>query len=171
MAVASWWGYGAPVLAAAPGVVVQAADGMPDQQPVGTVTPVPGHEPGNYVVEDIGGGRYILYAHLEPGSIPAWVREGARLSAGVLIGRLGSSGNSGAPHLHFQVMDSPSFADFTGLPFVFDTQLLEGSISESAVPGFGEGAPVAIDRTGAGYGAARCRRATGCSATIYRRSA
>ena len=79
-------------------------------------------------------------------------------------------GNSGAPHLHFQVMDSPSFADSTGLPFVFDTQLREGSISESAVPGFGEGAPVAIDRTGAGVRRARCRRATGCSVTIFRRS-
>jgi murein DD-endopeptidase MepM/ murein hydrolase activator NlpD len=87
---------------------------------------------------------------MKPGSIPSWVRKGARLTAGVLIGRLGSSGNSGVPHLHFQVMDSPSFADSTGLPFVFDTQLLAGTIAESAVSDFGQGAPVTIDRTEAG---------------------
>ena len=146
----SWWGYGAPILAAATGVVVESEDDMPDQMPVSTITPVPGREPGNHVVEDIGGGRYILYAHMKPGSIPSWVRKGARLTAGVLIGRLGSSGNSGVPHLHFQVMDSPSFADSTGLPFVFDTQLLAGTIAESAVSDFGQGAPVTIDRTEAG---------------------
>jgi hypothetical protein len=149
-AVTSWWGYGTPVLAAAPGVVVQAVDGLPDQQLVGTITPVPGNEPGNNVVEDIGGGRYVLYAHLKPGSLPASVRKGARLSTGELIGRVGSSGNCSAPHLHFQVMDSPSYADSTGLPFVFDRQLLEGSVPESALSDFGQSAAVTIDRTGAG---------------------
>jgi murein DD-endopeptidase MepM/ murein hydrolase activator NlpD len=72
----------------------------------------------------------VGYAHFKPGSIPAGVRPGARLRAGDLIGRVGNSGNSNAPHLHFQVMDAPSssFLDATGLPFVFDTQLLEGTV-------------------------------------------
>jgi murein DD-endopeptidase MepM/ murein hydrolase activator NlpD len=118
--------------------------------PVSTNNAAPGHEPGNNVVEDIGGGRYVLYAHLKPGSIPAWVREGVRLRAGELIGRVGNSGNSGAPHLHFQVMVTPSFVDSTGLPFVFETQRLEGAVSESAVDAFAGGAQVDIDRTGAG---------------------
>ena len=39
-ALSSWLGYGAPVLAAAPGVVVEVVDGLPDQQPVGTKTGV-----------------------------------------------------------------------------------------------------------------------------------
>ncbi|MDQ2737589.1 MAG: M23 family metallopeptidase, partial [Actinomycetota bacterium] len=145
-ALASWLGYGAPVLAAAPGVVVEVVDGLPDQQPVGTITGVTvANASGNGVVEDIGGGRYIGYAHFVPGSIPAWVRKGARLRPGDLIGRLGNSGNSTAPHLHFQVMDSPSFLDAMGLPFVFDTQLLEGTvIGGDPTSGF------VIDRTGAG---------------------
>jgi hypothetical protein len=148
----SWWGYGTPILAAAPGVVVEVVDGLPDQQPVGTVSPdLPlANFSGNSVIEDIGGGRYIGYAHMQPGSIPASVREGAHLRAGDLIGRLGNSGNTGEPHLHFQVMDRPSFLDDTALLFVFDTQLLEGTVTTEADGILTSGAPVPIDRTGAG---------------------
>ena len=148
----SWWGYGTPVLAATSGVVVSVLDGMPDQQPVGTITNVPpGQSPGNSIVEDIGGGRYVGYGHFKPSSIPAWVRPGARLRAGDLIGRVGNSGNSDAPHLHFEVMDAPSssFADATGLLFVFDTQLLEGTLPVQDADWSG-GAPLTVDRTGAG---------------------
>ena len=137
----------------ASGVVVSVLDGMPDQQPVGTITNVPpGQAPGNSIVEDIGGGRYVGYGHLKPGSIPARVRAGALLRAGDLIGRVGNSGNSSSPHLHFQVMDAPSssFADATGLLFVFDSQVLEGRVSQSAAANLAGGAPVPIDRTGAG---------------------
>ncbi|MDQ2763759.1 MAG: M23 family metallopeptidase, partial [Pseudomonadota bacterium] len=105
---------------------------------------------GNRIIEDIGGGRYILYAHFEPGTIPAWVRHGVHLSAGELIGRVGNSGNSTSPHMHFQLMDAPSPFDATGLPFVFDTQLLEGTVSETEEADFPGGAPVTVDRTGAG---------------------
>jgi hypothetical protein len=149
--VESWWGYNTPVLAAAPGVVVEAVDGMPDQQPVGTIKDVDlANAGGNRVIVDIGGGRYVAYGHLRPGSIPARVREGARLRAGELIGRVGNSGNSSAPHLHLQVMDSPSIVDATGLPFVFASQLLEGRVPEGVEPDFDKGAVVAIDRTDAG---------------------
>jgi murein DD-endopeptidase MepM/ murein hydrolase activator NlpD len=93
----------------------------------------------------------VGYGHLKPGSIPAWVRPGARLRAGDLIGRVGNSGNSDGPHLHFEVMDAPSssFADATGLLFVFDTQLLEGTVPTQDVD-FSGGAPLTVDRTGAG---------------------
>jgi murein DD-endopeptidase MepM/ murein hydrolase activator NlpD len=69
-----------------------------------------------------------------------------------VTGRVGNSGSGANPHLHFQVMDAPSasFADAAGLPFVFDTQLLEGGVSEDEAVPFGQGAPVTIDRTGAG---------------------
>jgi hypothetical protein len=150
-APSSWWGYGTPILAAAPGRVFDVVDGMPDQQPVGTVTNVTAATlAGNSVIEDIGGGRYIGYAHFQPGSIPASVRKGAPLRAGDLIGRLGNSGNSDAPHLHFQVMDRPSFLDATGLPFVFNSQLLEGTVASVTGDAFISGGRVVIDRAGAG---------------------
>jgi hypothetical protein len=156
-ALSSWWGYGTPVLAAAHGVVVEVVDGLPDQTTPGTITPLPlANLAGNHVIEDIGGGRYVEYAHLKPGTIPAGVRKGAVLSPGELIGRVGNSGNSDLPHMHFQVMDRPSPFDAQGLPFVFDTQLLEGHAPELQSLGdlqFAKvlsGAPVPIDRTGAG---------------------
>ena len=75
--MSSWWGYGAPVLAVAPGLVVAVVDGLPDQQPVGTKMGVTAaNAAGNSVIEDIGGGRYVGYAHLVTGSIPASVRGG-----------------------------------------------------------------------------------------------
>lgn len=147
----SWWGYGAPVLAAAPGVVVQVTDGIPNNEPVGILPPFnPATALGNHVIEYIGGGQYALYAHLQPGSIPASVRAGARLDTGVVTGRLGNSGSTPEPHLHFQVMDGPEPLDATALPFVFDTQLLEGRVPEPALSDLVQGDPFTIDRTGAG---------------------
>jgi len=73
----------------------------------------------------------VVYGHLKPGTIPASIRKGTALRTGDLIGRLGNSGNSDAPHLHFQVMNSPSFLDATGLPFVFDSQLLRAACPEA----------------------------------------
>ena len=159
-ALRSWWGYDTPVLAAAPGVVVSVLDGLPDQDPVFTIKPPAAvlDNAGNSVVEDIGGGRFVTYAHLKPGTIPAAVRQGAHLSTGQLIGHVGNSGNSAAPHLHFQVQDGPVYIDAVGLPFVFDTQLFEGRVPEQIVTDvtmpaevdFFRGLPLTIDRTGAG---------------------
>ena len=60
---------------------------------------------------DIGGGRYVLYAHLKQGS--ARVRVGDRVVSGQDIGLVGDSGNSDEPHLHIQVQNSPSFDIWT----------------------------------------------------------
>lgn len=47
------------------------------------------------------GEEVVLYAHLQPGSIPnRLLTEGAPVEAGELLGLAGNSGNSSSPHLH-----------------------------------------------------------------------
>jgi len=42
------------------------------------------------------------------------------VDAGDQVGRLGNSGNTDSPHLHFHVMDSPNPLASNGLPFVLE---------------------------------------------------
>jgi murein DD-endopeptidase MepM/ murein hydrolase activator NlpD len=77
---------GTPVAAARSGTVVRAG-----WDPSGF---------GNVVVLRHGSGVQTLYAHLS--SIA--VRQGQAVGGGALIGRVGSSGRSTGPHLHFEVL-------------------------------------------------------------------
>ena len=96
--------FGDPLLAVADGQVTAALDSRPDL-PIGVVT---WHEmEGNYVILDIGGGRYVLYGHLKQDSLQ--VRVGDRVRRGQVLGLVGDSGNTGEPHLHIQVQNTPTF--------------------------------------------------------------
>ncbi len=65
----NWDFYGAEVLAAAPGRVVEVVDDLPDQPPDQLPEgATPFTAGGNRVIMDIGAGRFALYAHLIPGS-------------------------------------------------------------------------------------------------------
>ena len=50
------------------------------------------------------------------------------MHTGQVLGLLGNSGNTTGPHLHFQLMDRPSFLDADGLPFVFERFHMAGRI-------------------------------------------
>ena len=122
-----WIGYGADILAVAPGTVVEVVRDLPNvapgKNPEGlTIAQIA----GNRVIIDMGSGYYAMYAHLAPGSVQLHVGDHVR--QGQKIGQLGNTGNSSAPHLHFQVMDRPSSLDDTSLPFVFDHMNLEGRV-------------------------------------------
>ncbi len=71
---------------------------------------------GNYMIINIGNGHYAMYAHCVKGSI--MVKAGDQVTEGMPLALLGNSGNSDAPHLHFQIGDSPDFFMCNGLPFV-----------------------------------------------------
>ena len=124
--------YGAPVRAVADGPVVAVVDDLEEQTPGANPTGLPIEDyGGNHVVQDIGGGRYALYAHLQRGPTDG-VAVGSDLRAGQLLGRLGNTGNTDVPHLHFHVMDSPDPLASNGLPYVVDTFDVEGRIASSA---------------------------------------
>lgn len=61
------------------------------------------HIAGNHVVMKCKENVYALFAHLKTGSITVTVGE--KVKKGQIIGEVGHSGNSMAPHLHFQMMD------------------------------------------------------------------
>ncbi|HEX8619459.1 MAG TPA: M23 family metallopeptidase [Thermoanaerobaculia bacterium] len=116
----SYYSYGVDVLAPADGVVTFVKDGIPDNVPqqaprvpitVETIT-------GNYVTIDIGGNQFLVAAHLQPGSLA--VRPGDHVTRGMLLGRLGNSGNSTEPHLHIHLCDANSNLGCEGLPYVLD---------------------------------------------------
>jgi murein DD-endopeptidase MepM/ murein hydrolase activator NlpD len=76
-------GSGTPVVATAPGAahVIVSAIGF-----------------GLHVIIDHGGGLQSLYGHLATVA----VLDGDAVTAGEVIGAVGSSGNSTGPHLHFE---------------------------------------------------------------------
>jgi hypothetical protein len=130
----SWFGYGQNVLAVADGLVVAVVDKFPDQIPfilpadVGAITLE--EIDGNHVVLALGNGQFVFYAHLQPGSIT--VKEGDTVTKGQVIGLLGNTGNSGAPHLHIHVMSSASTLGSNGLPYRFEEFELIGRTTEES---------------------------------------
>lgn len=124
-----YYGFGTPVLAPGDGVVVQARNDVMDN----LLGPVEGvgksrltfedflAEPilmaGNHVVIDHGNGEFSMLGHLQKGSVR--VKEGDFVKQGQVIGKLGNSGASGYPHLHYQLMDGPDFRTAEGLPCQF----------------------------------------------------
>jgi hypothetical protein len=111
--------FGKEVIAVADGTVIATRNDLPEQ--------TPGKLPdnmtidqadGNFVVLDIGSGAFALYAHMQPGSVR--VAAGAKVKRGDPLGKVGNSGNTSAPHLHFHVMDGPSPLTANGIPYVID---------------------------------------------------
>ena len=121
---ASYFNYGQPVVAVGDATVVEAIDGLPDQIPNHKVSVPLAHADGNHVVLRLRSGVFAGYAHLRPGTVR--VKAGQHVRGGQVLGRLGNSGESGGPHLHFQLMDRPSIIDADGIPFQLHRFRLDG---------------------------------------------
>lgn len=120
--------YGDEVLAATAGKVVGVQNGLPDGPIDFELAPREAADAGgNHVVVALGNGIYAFYAHLIPGSVK--VRVGQRVKVGQPLGLLGNSGNSNAPHLHFQLMDGPSPLGAEGIPYRFSHFTAEGRLA------------------------------------------
>lgn len=131
-----YYAYGADVMAVADGEIVEVVGNLDN------VSPLPQPEEseesiaqrraqataelinqgdkalaGNYVIIRHANEEYSFYAHLIKDSIP--VSAGDQVSAGDIIGKLGNSGNSTQPHLHFHVCDAPSPLMCRSIPVKF----------------------------------------------------
>jgi len=135
----SYVSYGAPVYAVADGTVTSTLDTVD----AGTPGILPANDPvlgpqitiesvdGNNVILDLGDGVWAMYAHLQRGSLR--VEPGERVTKGQLLAVLGNTGNSNAPHLHFQLMNGPSILQADSLPYVLDGFTYQGAVPPDVV--------------------------------------
>lgn len=130
------YGWAEPIHASFSGTVVVARDGWPERQRLhllrdlavvlkNAVTFDPRRTDdfrpvlGNHVILKMPEAEiYALFAHARSGSIQ--VCEGDEVYAGQQIAEVGHSGNSTAPHLHFQLMDSMDVLEAAGMPCCFE---------------------------------------------------
>lgn len=117
-------GWGRVIVAPAAGMVVRVRTDRPDQPVTGRSDPaymLPEFQgrgdPGNHVVIDHGNGEFSMLAHMQADSVLVSVDQ--LLAAGEPLGRLGNSGDSTFPHVHYQLMDGPDWTVSDALPYRF----------------------------------------------------
>jgi hypothetical protein len=125
----SYLSYRQPILSAAAGMVVAAQDGLANNTEIPHPTNLASIKEtvGNHVIVRLSEGVYVLYAHMDPGSVA--VRVGDRVTRGQQLGLIGSSGISTTPHLHFQILSTPTYFPADSKPYAFDTFTLLGRIT------------------------------------------
>ena len=116
------YSWGQPVYAAAGGKVAVVTFDMPDLVPGMLPDPLmfrgdPRRTLGNSVAISHGNGEFSYYGCLQQASLA--VNEGQVIKRGALLGKIGNSGVSPGPHLHFHLADGPHPFIDQGLPVLF----------------------------------------------------
>jgi murein DD-endopeptidase MepM/ murein hydrolase activator NlpD len=78
---------------------------------------------GNHVILRCGD-VFAAFAHITPGTVA--VSVGDAVATGDVLGRVGTTGNSTMPHLHFQLMDDADPLTARGVACAFRTYEVEG---------------------------------------------
>lgn len=118
-----WYAWGQPLYATGDGTVVDAADATADNIRGGEnffrpdqLKSTPMHFYGNYVVIHHGNGEYSLLGHVQKGSLS--VKVGDVVKRGQLVARIGNSGSSNNPHVHYELRTGKDL-QAEGLPAQF----------------------------------------------------
>jgi hypothetical protein len=72
---------------------------------------------GNHTIIDHGNSEFSILAHMQVDSVQ--VKAGAKVAKGELIGRIGNSGDSSSPHIHYQFQKGGDLRTSEGLPNKF----------------------------------------------------
>jgi biotin carboxyl carrier protein len=119
------------VLAVADGTVVSIQDGKPETTPNQAMVPETKKDyGGNHVILKIAPNVFALYEHLHTGSVA--VKVGDVVKAGAPLAKIGNTGPSLGPHLHYSLADKPDFFSGRALPFVFDSFAMVGVVDFDA---------------------------------------
>jgi murein DD-endopeptidase MepM/ murein hydrolase activator NlpD len=125
----SYYAFGKDIIAPCNARVVRVIDGVPDN--------IPGEMnkqdlTGNTLVLQTDLGEYILFAHLQQGSIV--VEEGQEVVQGELMAKCGNSGNSTEPHLHLSLQNTLEMDDAIGGKLFFERLLVNGQVRMDYLP-------------------------------------
>jgi len=128
--VEDFFGYGQTIHAATDGEVVAVRNDLPDAPLNESMAGNPSVKTsadygGNGLTVKIDDHRFALYGHMQPGSVTHEV--GDKLKAGDPIGKLGSSGNSTLPHLHFGIQETQDAFGSNSVPYVISSYTVTGT--------------------------------------------
>lgn len=121
------YAYGLPLFAPAPGRVIVVRDGVAENRPNEM-----GKGGGNGVIIDHGFGEYSQLWHMIPGSVK--VKKGQWVDHGQPLGRVGNSGRSSAPHIHFHVESAAPRRGGIALPADFTDVEVNGKYVSRKMP-------------------------------------
>ena len=121
------YAFGEDVFAVADGTVVLTQNGKPDTTPNVAMVPETKQDyGGNLVILKIAPNVFAVYGHLHTGSVI--VKVGDVVKAGAPLAKIGNTGPSLGPHLHFGLYDKPDLSVGRSLPFVFDSFTVVGAV-------------------------------------------
>ena len=121
------YAFGEDVFAVADGTVVSIQDGKPETTPnVAMIPKTKKDYGGNFVILEIAPNVFAVYGHLHTGSVT--VKVGDVVKAGAPLAKIGNTGPSLGPHLHFGLYDKPDLSVGRSLPFVLDSFTLVGAL-------------------------------------------
>jgi hypothetical protein len=84
---------------------------------------------GNHIIIDHGNSEFSLLDHMQKDSVK--VDVGDEVARGALIGKIGNSGDSGFPHIHYELQNGRDIFTSEGLPSRFRKfELLLGTNTE-----------------------------------------
>ncbi len=126
--------WGKEIYAPCNGKIIESKDGYKERHIVHILTDIlaiyknsltlnpkkKGFQPvvGNYIIMECESNVYAFFAHFQKDSIA--VSVGENVEKGQFLGRVGHSGNSTAPHLHFHLMDNSDLTQAKGISCAFE---------------------------------------------------